>query len=319
MTSPTPRRTRSPWKWPSRSLIALSSSRSIISRQKPRPDRALRAISRSTAAKKKVRLNRPVSGSTVDSRIAASRARRCSRAMTIADVGEQDERGQVDPDRRDRRRAERARPASRRRPPGRSRALATAASATVIARRDDERRAADDQREGEEERAVDAAGQERRAGSRTVIATRALDDELGRPERVAAAAGRGRRARTARRRRAGRRSPAGSPATGRSPRRSSVVARRKTQATIRTIRSYVRVGDAVVGSPAPIEPADDRRPRRRAGSARRPARRRAPAGSRRPSIGGMTMTPSRTRFAATATTMRIRTGVDRHARPRSPV
>ena len=84
MTSPTPRRTRSPKKWPCRSLICLSSSRSIISRQKPRPDRALRAISRSTAAKKNVRLNSPVRGSIVDRRIAASRARRCSRAMTIA-------------------------------------------------------------------------------------------------------------------------------------------------------------------------------------------------------------------------------------------
>ena len=64
--------------------MILSSSRSIISRQKPRPDRALRAISRSIAAKKNDRLNRPVSESTVDSRIAASRVRRWARAMTIA-------------------------------------------------------------------------------------------------------------------------------------------------------------------------------------------------------------------------------------------
>ena len=52
MTSPTPRRTRSPSKWPNRSLIGLSPSRSSISRQNPRRDRALRSISRSTAAKK---------------------------------------------------------------------------------------------------------------------------------------------------------------------------------------------------------------------------------------------------------------------------
>ena len=36
------------------------------------------------AAKKNVRLKRPVSGSTVERRIAASRARRCSRPMTMA-------------------------------------------------------------------------------------------------------------------------------------------------------------------------------------------------------------------------------------------
>ena len=44
----------------------------------------LRAISRSMAAKKKVRLKSPVSESTVDRRMAASRVRRCARAMTIA-------------------------------------------------------------------------------------------------------------------------------------------------------------------------------------------------------------------------------------------
>jgi len=62
----------------------LSSSRSIIRRQNPRPERAQRAISRSIAAKKKLRLKSPVSGSTADNRMAASRARRCSRAMTVA-------------------------------------------------------------------------------------------------------------------------------------------------------------------------------------------------------------------------------------------
>ena len=66
MTSPTPRRTRSPWKWPSRSLMALSSSRSIISRQNPRPDRALRAISRSIAAKKNVAVEQ--AGQRIDGR-----------------------------------------------------------------------------------------------------------------------------------------------------------------------------------------------------------------------------------------------------------
>ena len=87
-----------------RSLMVLSSSRSIISRQNPRPERALRAISRSRAAKKKPRLNSPVSGSMVDRRMAASRVRRCSRAMTIAAYASRISARQVDPDGRGRRR-----------------------------------------------------------------------------------------------------------------------------------------------------------------------------------------------------------------------
>jgi len=55
-----------------------------MSRQKPRPVRAERWISRSIAVKKNDRLYRPVSESTVERRIAASRERRCSRAMTVA-------------------------------------------------------------------------------------------------------------------------------------------------------------------------------------------------------------------------------------------
>ena len=62
-------------------VISLSSSRSIISSPKRRPMRDERWISRSTAAKKKARLNRPVSESTVESglppvAIGAVRARR---------------------------------------------------------------------------------------------------------------------------------------------------------------------------------------------------------------------------------------------------
>jgi hypothetical protein len=63
---------------------SLSVSTSIINRQKPRPERPLRAISRSTAANRKARLKSPVRASMVDSRMAASRDRRCSRATTIA-------------------------------------------------------------------------------------------------------------------------------------------------------------------------------------------------------------------------------------------
>src|SRR3972149_4049794 len=46
IVSATLRRTASPAWWPDRSLIAFSSSRSSMRRQKPRPDRALRALSR---------------------------------------------------------------------------------------------------------------------------------------------------------------------------------------------------------------------------------------------------------------------------------
>ena len=81
MTCATAFRTWSPWKWPKRSLIALSPSRSIISNPNRRPDRVDRWISRSTAAKKNARLKRPVSESIVERRMAASRERRCSRAM----------------------------------------------------------------------------------------------------------------------------------------------------------------------------------------------------------------------------------------------
>ena len=59
----------------------LEPSRSIISSPNRRPVREERWISRSTAAKKKARLKRPVSESTVERRIAACRERRCSRAM----------------------------------------------------------------------------------------------------------------------------------------------------------------------------------------------------------------------------------------------
>ena len=103
-------------------------------------------------------------------------------------------------------------------------------------RRDDERGAADDEREGEEERAGDAAGQRDQQGGHG-DRDRALDDELGGPERVAREQvvdddheqpGEGEEDED-------RRLP--SRATDPVVATITVVVRRKTQATIRTTRS----------------------------------------------------------------------------------
>ena len=153
-----------------------------MSRQNPRPERALRAISRSSGGEEEAAVEEP--GQRVDG---GQPDRGVARAALFAGddhrhIGEQDHGRQVDPDHRD----GRGRGDSLRRSEDHREQVAERGDRGQRdrdRRGDHQRGATDDEREGEEERAGHATGQgdqHRRDGDRD----RALQGELGRPEGV---------------------------------------------------------------------------------------------------------------------------------------